>query len=173
MIYDIEYYENMLRNYSANAEKISKIRWEFLKELKPKTVLDYGAGVGWFRAWRPSGVKVDSYDIGCYPSTGILQESYDVVCFFDVLEHFVILTELLPIFNKARFIVGTIPILPIDKPLKVWKHFKPGEHTHHRPKEDWVATFKYLGWRVQKEGSPECPPRSDIWSFILERNSHE
>jgi hypothetical protein len=173
MIYDLSYYENMLRMYSKTAEEINKIRWKWIEELKPLNVLDYGSGVGWFRAWRPENVQVDSFDIGAYPTTGLRFNFYDIVCFWDVLEHFVILTELLPIFNKAHFIAGTIPILPLDKPLKLWHHHKPNEHMHHRPKCDWLATFAYLGWKVKKEGTPECPPRLDIWSFILERNNHE
>ena len=81
MKYDLEYYELTLRLNSATAEQICKVRWDWIEECNPSVVLDYGSGVGWFRAWRPSGIEVYSYDIADCPQTGIKLALYDVVCF--------------------------------------------------------------------------------------------
>ena len=80
--YDLEYFEKMLRQNSKTAEEISNIRWDWLYELCPKTVLDYGSGCGFFRAFRPRGIEVDTYDIGPYPQTGIRLRLYDIVLTF-------------------------------------------------------------------------------------------
>jgi hypothetical protein len=41
-IYDINYWNKMIRQNSTSAELISRIRWDFVSMVKPKIVLDYG-----------------------------------------------------------------------------------------------------------------------------------
>ena len=167
MKYDLDYYENLLRQYSKTAEGICRIRWEWIAEYKPKSVLDYGAGVGWFRAYRPDGVMVHSFDIGGYPQTGISLQVYDMVCFYDVLEHINDFTEIEPVIRLANRIVTSLPIKNGD--LAEWKHFKPGEHLHYFTEETLEALMKRYGFRVIKSGKPECPPRKDIHSYVFGR----
>ena len=81
MNYDLEYFEKMLRLNSKTGELISNIRWAWIGDTHPKTILDYGSGCGFFRAYRPEGVEVNSYDIGTFPQTGIELKIYDIVCF--------------------------------------------------------------------------------------------
>jgi len=169
--YNLEYYENMLRQYSATAEMISKKRWEWIAEFNPKTVLDYGSGVGWFRAWRPQGIIVDSFDIGQYPQTDISLIIYDVTCFWDVLEHIHDWNELDPVFALSKVVAGTIPIKPKDVLFSDWKHFKPGEHLHYWTEETLDALFKRYGFIKTKWGNPEWPPRKDVMSFAYTRSS--
>ena len=45
-IYDLKFYERMLRLNSRTAEDISTIRWRWVNKVNPDTVLDYGSGVG-------------------------------------------------------------------------------------------------------------------------------
>lgn len=167
--YDIDYYDNLLRRYSATAEHINRIRWDWVSSLHPENVLDYGSGVGWFRAFKPEDVSVDTWDIGPYPQTGILRREYDVVCFWDVLEHTSNWDHIMFATALAKFLVGTVPALPEDKELNTWKHYKPGEHVLHISKEKWEKLFNENGWEVIREGTPECPPREDIWSFVCRR----
>ncbi len=170
MKYDIDYYENMLRQYSRTAEQISKIRWDWIKEIEPTRVLDYGSGCGWFRAWRPKGVEVDSYDIGDYPQTGIDLVIYDVVCFWDVLEHIEDFAELEPVLALARHVAVSVPVID-EISLIDWKHFKPGEHLHYFTNEALDALFRKYGFDAMKTGQPECPPREDIMSILYRRNN--
>jgi len=169
VIYDIKYYENMLRNYSGTAEQISKIRWKWIEEVDPKVVLDYGSGVGWFRAWRPKGVEVYSYDIAEYPQTRVELIMYDVVCFWDVLEHIPDFSRIEPILALARNVAATLPVIPESETFNDWKHFKPGEHLHYFSKPTLSALFHKYGFRVKKVGEPECPPRKDVVSFLYEK----
>lgn len=168
-IYNLGYYEGMLKNYSKTAEEICKIRWAFVKPIHAKSVLDYGSGIGWFRAFRPPGVEVDTYDIANYPQTGINNVSYDLICFWDVLEHLTSFAKIEALLYKAKFVALTVPILPADKDIKGWKHFKPGEHIKIFTHELLDALFGSYGYTNTDKSQPECPPREDIWSFIYER----
>lgn len=171
MRYDLAYYENMLRQYSATAEMISKIRWEWIAEFKPRTVLDYGSGVGWFKAWAPQGITVYSYDTGEYPQTGIELLMYDVTCFWDVLEHIRDFDVIEPILALSRNVAGTVPIKPEDIAFSNWKHFKPGEHLHYWTEETLTGLFGRYGFSLLKTGYPECPPRQEVLSFAYTRSS--
>lgn len=169
-MYDIEYYENLLRIYSKTAEEISHLRWHFLvAHIKPlDKVLDYGSGVGWFRAWRPPGVTVWSYDLGLYPQTGIDIVSYDVTCFWDVLEHIRDFKELEAILALSKNVACTVPIIP-EEGLAEWKHFKPGEHLHYFTKDSLLALFDKYDFSLVVDIDVECPPRTDVMTFLFSR----
>jgi len=169
MKYDLNYYEKMLREYSKTGERIAKIRWDWIKECDPRTVLDYGSGVGWFRAWRPKGVEVYSYDIAEYPQTGIDLMMYNVVCFWDVLEHIPDFSKIEPILSLARNVAISIPMKVELNNFATWKHWKPGEHLHYFTEETLNALFERYGFRQVKIGQPECPPREGIVSVIYEK----
>lgn len=167
MDYDLEYFEKMLRLNSATAEKICKIRWEWVSEVKPRTVLDYGSGVGWFRAHRPPGTEVFTFDVGPFPQTGIPLKLFDVVCFWDTLEHIPDFSKIEPILALTSWVALTLPI--VDGPLSASKHFKPGEHLHYFTEDTLSALFRKYGFRLMKKGSPECPPREEAHSFLFGR----
>ena len=168
-LYNLNYYEEMLRRNSKTAERIVNIRWKFISLLNPQIVLDYGSGVGWFRAYRPQDVEVDTYDVGRYPQTGILHKNYDIICLWDVLEHLHSLSEIENLLKKTHFIALSVPIKPEDKPLKRWKHFKPGEHLNYFTEQSLDEAFLRYSFRSIVKAHPECPPRQDILSAIYER----
>jgi len=175
MKYDIEYYEKMLREYSATAMDICRKRWGFIGDFlgiggKGRThkVLDYGSGVGWFRAWRPRGAEVWSYDIASYPQTGFPIQKYDVVCFWDVLEHVPDFSDLEGPLRLSDHVALSLPI-PTDG-LEGWKHFKPGEHLHYFTRESLMALFAGFGFEMMvMDDKVECPPRVDILSALFKR----
>ena len=166
--YNLGYYENTLRLNSGSAELICGIRWDFLADIRPRTVLDYGAGVGWFRAWRPEGVEVDSYDVGPSPQTGITRDTYDVLCLWDVLEHLPGFVEIDHLLKSCRHVALTVPCLPAGQDIRTWHHYKPQEHLHIFTEETIEALFDVMGFDLVKKGTPECPPRRDITSFLFE-----
>lgn len=180
-MYNLDYYEKMLREYSATAEQICRIRWEFIGDFlgiggkgKGHTILDYGSGVGWFRAWKPRGknVKVYSFDIANYPQTGLELQIFDCTCFWDVLEHIPDFKVIEPILALSKHVAVSLPIAPNDLGnLKDWKHFKPGEHLHYFTNESLEALFAQYGFYLLVEKDVECPPRKDIKSFIFRRET--
>ena len=174
MNYDLEYHENMLRMYSKTAEDISRIRWEWIAQAQAKTVLDYGAGVGWFRAYRPPGVTVHSFDVNpAAPQTGLELIIYDVTCFWDVLEHVPDFSVIEPVLRLSDYVACSVPILPANQELLTWRHYKPGEHLHYFSIDSLVALFKRYGFDLVKHAQAECPPRVDITSFLFRRNHCE
>lgn len=166
-MYNIDYYENMLRMYSKSAEEICKIRWAFVAETKSRTVLDYGCGCGWFRAFRPEEITMDSYDIMSTAQTGIRHKRYDLITFWDVLEHMPGFEEIKDLLDKAQFVAVAVPIKPESTKIEDWKHTKPLEHIVTFSHEMIEVLFSEFGYNLIKVGQPECPPRIDIWSFLF------
>lgn len=168
MGYDIDYYDKTLRLNSGTAEKIARIRWKFIEHLNPKIVLDYGCGAGWFRAWKPEGVICDSYDIAPVPQSGIQLRSYDVVCLWDVLEHVPDPMGLKPIYSLAEAVAISTPIIPQSE---IWfsKHYKPGEHLYYFSRVSLTSMMAKMGFYLDREGTPECPPRRDVCSFLFRK----
>ena len=177
--YDTAYFEHMLEMYAGSGRKVNEIRWQFLKQLEPKLVLDYGCGCNMFDLYRPEEVTVDSYDIGtigvsAYPQTGIRHERYDVVCFWDVLEHVDWEREpdeeILKWMQRADFVAISLPILPsYFENMEMWKHYKPGEHLTYFTSESLTEFMEEKGFELIEHDMPECPPRDDIHSFIFRK----
>ncbi len=172
--YDAQYYYNLLRIQTNTAQLINKIRWDFIMPYKPARVLDFGCGVGWFAAYAPSTVDVDTFDIMPVPQTGISPYEYDFLTMWDVLEH--VDWENAPdigieeIFKKTNYVATTIPILPLGKNFDTWKHKKDGEHLHRfRSLDAVIYFFNQRNFRLEKISTCECPPRSDVYSFIFKK----
>jgi len=169
MKYDIDYFERTLRLNSSTAEKISAIRWNFVNLCDAKHVLDFGAGIPWFRVFRPAGVEVDTYDIGVAPQTGITRERYDLITFWDVLEHLEDLTLANAMISCSKWVAVTVPILPPGILLHEWKHYKPGEHICTFTDHSIIEFFDKRGFELGIKGHPECEIRSDIGSYLFGR----
>ena len=167
MKYDIAYYYNLLRMYSSTASQICKIRWDFVAEVNAHTVLDYGSGCGFFKAFAPEHIEVDTYDIMPVPTTGITRNVYDLVCFWDVLEHIPDFNEIIDVFRMAKYVAITVPIKPESMAWEEFKHYKPLEHIHHFTHDSLKALMNSLDFEFVKCGDPECPPRQYIFSFLF------
>lgn len=169
LMYNVDYFYNMLRMYSGTAEQICKARWKFVEEYKPQTVLDYGSGCGFFKAFAPRELIVDTFDIMPVPQTGITLPQYDLITFWDVLEHIPDLMSLQPVMDMAKYVAVTVPIKPEEIGWNEYKHFKPGEHIHHFQEDYLKAVMNIFGFMICKKGTPECPPREMIGSFLFMR----
>ena len=172
--YDEKYYFNLLKIHTHTAKQICDIRWNMVLSsdvgvILP-TVLDYGSGVGWFAAFKPSTqIVVDTFDIMPVPQSGIIHDHYDIVTMWDVLEHIPDFTELSGIFSKTDFVALSIPIKPDNITWNEWKHFKPAEHLQYYSKDLLEAMFGIYGFKKIIECQIECPPRTDVWDFVFKK----
>jgi len=170
--YSILYWDRMLRQNSGTAQFINAIRWHFLREVNPKIVLDYGSGPGWFRAFAPERIEVDTFDPSGWPQTGIRHKTYDLITFWDVLEHIPDLSVIKPFLFASRFLATSLPILPKGKDFKTWKHNKPGEHINVFTKNSLKHFLEKHNFQLIKDGDPESCIREDIYTALFE-NSKE
>ena len=175
--YDCDYYYNLLRIHSGSAEKICKARWNFIKTNiddgdNIMSALDYGCGVGFMKAFAPDWLdteNIDTYDIMNIPQTGIRADRYGIVLMYDVLEHIPDFTDVMPVLNKTNYVAVTVPMKPAKMKWENYKHFKPGEHLHYFTPDLLEHIFEVMGFRLVASGSPECPPREHVESFLFKR----
>jgi len=175
--YDIDFWDKMLRQNSPTAIKINKIRWNFIKPAKAKLVLDWGSGCGFFRAFRPQGIEVDTFDISPWPQTGIKSDKYDIITMWDVLEHIADLDKFFEQELKkitVKHIAISVPTLREElesEELTVWKHYKPGEHFQYKLDREWDEVFYKHGFTKVKSDWGECKIRTDIYSALFKKKT--
>jgi hypothetical protein len=88
---------------------------------------------------------------------------YDLVTFFDSLEHF---ADFSPIFKlRTRSIVISLPRTPdflLNTP-RIWRHFRPGEHIHYFSPQSLNTFMSNLGFpRLLTCGYPEDELRGKL-----------
>jgi methyltransferase family protein len=114
----------------AQVRALSHRRFEILKAFVPRgRLLDYGEGTGRFREIAARTWPTFGYDLGRPMPAG----PWDVVTFFDSLEHLVHPAEAIRDL-QPRWIMVSVPWCHHpDRPdwFLAWKHRKPGEHLWH------------------------------------------
>jgi len=120
----------------------------------PKSILDIGYGNGDFlKACTNIIPKCYGYDISTYPVPdkviridNIFDKHYDIVTFFDSLEHF----EDINFINKLNcdYILITLPWCHnySNEWFKNWYHRKENEHLYHFNKEALINFFNEQGY---------------------------
>lgn len=107
----------------------------FVREGK---LLDVGYGQGHF-AKLAQGAGFDVYgndvhgvDYGVREVNLNHGSRWDVVTFFDSLEHFPDLAPVRDLAGRSKYVVVSLPSRPVWFPERLeWKHYKPGEHLHY------------------------------------------
>lgn len=157
----LTYYENL--NDRTIKLGYQRMGWLLgLLDRIPESVLEIGYGTGTFvEAAQIAGVrKCVGCDIADYPlPDGVefmnwelaLEQSWDVVAMFDVLEHIPDLNFLNRL--KTKYVVVAVPYClwrelgNDDDWFRDWRMLLPNEHLHHFDRESLVAMMQHFGFR--------------------------
>ncbi len=158
---------------SRPVREMSDLRWHFIQShlrLRPGSrILDVGYGNGAFlkRAREAGmlihGIDVHSEDFGIPNVDFDTALEFDLVCFFDSLEHFPTFD---PIFKlKSQAVIVSIPNTPRSLLVSptLWRHYKPGEHLHYFSRESLGRVMSRWGFTCKlTEGFPEDQLRGKL-----------
>jgi|688.fasta_scaffold107109_3 hypothetical protein len=150
--YDVEYVNNRYNSYGVKGHQISGLRLGFLISSIgrfPKSILDVGYGNGDFLSLCSNYIE-NCYgnDISDYPlpdnvkfTKNIADEFYDVICFFDVLEHFESIDFVKNL--NCNYIFISVPWCHFfnEEWFMNWKHRRPDEHLWHFDDKSIVNFF--------------------------------
>lgn len=136
--YDKDYITKRYDSYPTT-EAMSYLRLGYLRGFCPKgKLLDVGYGNGSFvkaaikAEYDAYGYDVHHANYGVRETPIISHDHWDVVTFFDSLEHFPDFKEVCQLARRAKWILVSFPCRPSWFPYKrEWRHYRPGEHLHY------------------------------------------
>jgi hypothetical protein len=170
--YDIEYITTNYDTYGELRMQMAFYRLGYLLgNLKhiPKSILDIGYGNGDFlKACLSIIPECYGHDITNYQLPDSVQfiddihsKHFDVITFFDVLEHFEDIEFVK--YLKCDYIVVSLPWCHYfsDEWFENWKHRKPDEHLWHFNSESLTAFFNRMGFDLISMSNMEDSIRKD------------
>lgn len=169
--YDLEYVNKRYNTYSTN-DIMSHLRLGYLIGSigrEPKSILDVGYGNGAFLKLASEKFKCYGHDISNYPTPDnvefvgdIFNKQFDVICFFDVLEHYPDIYFIKDL--QCNYIIISLPECHYfsDEWFENWKHRRPHEHLWHFNKHSLISFFNNNGY--------DCINISNIEDFIRKTN---
>lgn len=160
--YDYEYVQTRYNSYGELGPRIAYLRLGFLLGALPEipnSILDVGYGNGDFLKacsniiQNVSGSDIPpSYPIAPIPTVdNIFEGTYDVVCFFDSLEHFIdpyLIKDL-----KTKYVFITLPQFHPDLGYEWfvnWRHRRPNEHLWYFSDKGLINFFQSIGYSLVK-----------------------
>lgn len=173
-------YGSERNGYGEMSHYLSYLRLGYLMGAIPgiqqcKSILDVGYGNGDFlRASQKYFEKCGGMDIvwdylpeGCIKQETLTDDYYDIITFFDSLEHFddINIIEKL----KCKYIVISLPNCKTHNPdwFMSWKHRKPNEHLHHFNELAMCKFLNAMGYKVLRTGYIEDTIRKGIESHNI------
>ena len=158
-VYDVCYVKNY-NNYGGSIE-LSTLRLENIKKTinrLPQNILDVGYGNGDFiRHCLKSNIQMYGTDISNYPIPDnskfipfneIFNIKFDVITFYDSLEHFWNIDFILNL--QTNYVVISLPWCHnfSDEWFENWKHRKPDEHIWHFNDETLTNFMKQMNFKL-------------------------
>lgn len=156
--------------YARKAEALQAIRLGFVLAManaKIESLIDIGYGNGAFltHVHKHTDIALYGFDVSGVPlPSNVLAgfdnewyiNSYDVMTFWDCLEHFPDISFIKNI--QAKMIVVSLPWCKVNQhsanygegnaaaAFADWHHRKPNEHLHHFDRQSLLTTFLQYGW---------------------------
>lgn len=182
LVYDDAYFQKYQRMAdSPIGEALNAFRVDLLHRVSDPDclVLDVGIGDGAFlRAaedelprLRLRGCDINPAAIRyleAHGQLGSIELTYDVVTFWDSLEHF--RDPRIPLRAAGRFALVSLPVFPDSSAALRSKHFRPDEHFWYFSPRGFVAFAEGQGFQVVDQLETEnYLGREGISTFILKR----
>lgn len=158
--YDFDYIADRYGPIKDKRDNMSHLRYAYMLGVigKPFTMLEIGYGAGDFiKLCAKSGIECYGYDITGIPApTGVtytdnIYEHVDVVCMFDVLEHFEDVNFIKDL--NTQFIYVSVPNCqyPHDEAYLTYAypHLRPNEHLHHFNYQSLINHFDRNGYKLK------------------------
>lgn len=162
-IYDRSYtikYERYGRTELGKKIQIARIDMMLSQKYRKfVNILDFGCGVGSFiKSAKNIGIEIEGFDINPYSKycdvTTLFKYQYDIVTFWDSLEHIADPVTLI-LGLKPDYIFACTPCLDSLGPdylnyryITSWKHYMPHEHCHYFSAHSIASMFEAMGYRV-------------------------
>lgn len=132
------------------------------------SILDVGYGFGHFLklcnkfGFKTHGLEVNKHDISEFAQEGDLEQYYDIITFFDSLEHFQSINFVKNL--KCKYLLVSLPWCHYtsDEWFNSWKHRKYGEHLWHFSDESLTNFLQENGYKVIKISNMEDCLRTPI-----------
>lgn len=169
-------YSNNYNKLGELGKRMAHLRLGYLLGVlpfKPKTILDVGYGNADFLTTASCYIDecygsdvTEEYklpeNIKFIPSKEIYSKSFDVVCFFDVLEHFDNIYDIQKL--KTKYIYVSLPNCDYkdDDWFEKWKHRKPDEHLWFFNQKTLRVFFDEIGYDCLRTSNVEDIIRKDI-----------
>lgn len=158
----IEYTEDYTSNYDVYPSTLSFSRLGYLISKLgqiPSSLLDVGYGNGDFLNQAKKVIaKCFGYDVantntplGC-EKVFDLKDYYEIICFFDSLEHFEDIDFVSDL--NCKYIYISVPSCNFgedDEWFEKWKHRKPSEHIWHFDETSLITFMKSKGFTLVDE----------------------
>jgi hypothetical protein len=170
--YNKEYIDQRYNTYGPKRYQMAGLRLGYLLgaiDEIPNTILDIGYGNGDFLDLCKNYIKnCFGNDITGYPLPenvkfieNIFESFYDVICFFDVLEHFSDINFIKDL--QCKYIFVSVPWCHFfsEEWFLNWKHRRPDEHLWHFNNKSIVAFFKECGYSLVKQSNIEDSIRTN------------
>ena len=158
-IYDTEYVEVRYKTIPAIVSYMSYLRLGYIYNSIPRftSLLDVGFGSGDFlKAVQNYTLNVSGYDVfynenlpeGASRIASLVDNYYDIITFFDSLEHFDSLDFVKQL--QCNYIVVSVPWCHYlnDDWFENWKHRRPDEHLHHFNHDSLINFMKFSGYKI-------------------------
>jgi len=195
MLYGTEYLDNY-RMLAETAFSVRLSQWrrayaESWSKGNENKFLDFGCGFSpiiaqisvrdwleWTGTWYGTDINEESGTLPhmkdrWVPPQEVNLKQYDVVCFFDVLEHLRNYKEVLKKIKVGNAIVVTVPCWnEWDKlgNITAWRHYKPSEHVLYGSANGWIREIEKCGFKLLDHSTQETAMgRLDSHTFAFRR----
>jgi methyltransferase family protein len=150
-------------------QSMAKLRYDLIVNTigrRPSSILDIGYGTAKFLLYaEQQGVDIRGYDVNPTSRLPLSQRVssigegvYDVITFYDSIEHVEDIGNEIMSLAPHNYVVITVPCYHEDMPdswFRNWKHRRPDQHFWHFSPSSLIHFMTLYGYKLLYMGNPE------------------